>query len=106
MSEKSKGHGNRKHLQVLAAPNRAELFTDYCKNVLKKKPSAILREILYEYLEKVIPEKQYLEAKKLDDEEWNKSVQNRLEGRAIAKIVNNIRKANISETFEDDETLS
>ena len=44
--------------------------------------------------------------KKLDDEEWNKSVQNRLEGRAIAKIVNNIRKANISETFEDDETLS
>ena len=96
MSEKSKGHGNRKHLQVLAAPNRAELFINYCKNVLKKKPSAILREILYEYLE----------AKELDDEEWNKSVQNRLEGRAIAKIVNNIRKANISETFEDDETLS
>ena len=67
MSEKSKGHGNRKHLKVLAAPNRAELFINYCKNVLKKKPSAILREILYEYLEKVIPEKQYLEAKELID---------------------------------------
>ena len=57
MSEKSKGHGNRKHLQILAAPYRAKLFIDYCKNVLKKKPSAVLREILYDFLIKVIPEK-------------------------------------------------
>jgi hypothetical protein len=106
MSEKSKGHGNRKHLQILAAPNRAKLFIDYCQNTLKKKPSAVLRDILYDFLVKVIPEKDYAEAKDLDDKEWDKSIQNRLEGRAIAKIVNNIRKANISEAFEDDETLS
>tara|TARA_R100001443_G_scaffold42336_1_gene55709 strand:- start:32 stop:352 length:321 start_codon:yes stop_codon:yes gene_type:complete len=106
MSKNSKGHGNRKHLQVLVAPNRADLFIKYSENTLKKKPSAVLREILYDYLIKVIPEKEYTEAKTLDDKEWNKSIQNRLEGRAIAKIVNNIRKANISETFEDDETLS
>ena len=46
MSEKSKGHGNRKHLQVLVAPNRAKLFENYAINVLKKKPSALLRDIL------------------------------------------------------------
>ena len=106
MSEKSKGHGNRKHLQVLVAPNRAKLFIEHSTNVLKKKPSAVLRDILYEYLQNTIPEKDYLEAENLDNKEWNKSIQNRLEGRAIAKIVNNIRKANISETFQDDETLS
>ena len=56
MSEKSKGHGNRKHLQILAAPNRAKLFIDYCQNTLKKKPSAVLRQILNDFLIKVIPE--------------------------------------------------
>ena len=106
MSEKSKGHGNRKHLQVLVAPNRAKLFEDYAINVLKKKPSALLRDILYDFLSKNISPQEYEEAKILDDEDWKQSVQNRLEGRAIAKIVNNIRKANISEAFEDDETLS
>jgi len=45
------------------------------------------------------------ETKILDDEDWKQSVQNRLEGRAIAKIVSNIRKSNITGDFKDDETL-
>ena len=105
MSEKSKGHGNRKHLQVLVAPNRAKLYEDYALNVLKKKPSALLRDILYDFLSKSIPPQEYEEARILDDEDWKQSVQNRLEGRAIAKIVSNIRKSNITGDFEDDETL-
>jgi hypothetical protein len=105
MSEKSKGHGNRKHLQVLVAPNRAKLFENYAINVLKKKPSALLRDILYDFLSKSIPPQEYEEARILDDEDWKQSVQNRLEGRAIAKIVSNIRKSNITGDFEDDETL-
>ena len=41
---------------------------------LKKKPSALLRDILYDFLSKNIPSQEYEEAKFLDDEDWKQSV--------------------------------
>ena len=95
--------------------NQSELrieFGDYIFNTktqdLKINNNEIyLTEGEHNLLQKLINKRnQLVSREELDDEEWNKSVQNRLEGRAIAKIVNNIRKANISETFEEYETLS
>ena len=91
MTETSKGHGHRKHLQVLLSPNRAKLFIEDAEKVLKIKPSALIRNIIYEYLKTAIDPKEYEAAATLDAEDWQKSVQNRLQGRAISKLLSTIR---------------
>ena len=83
MSEKKKGHGNRKHLQILLAPNRGQLFLDHMKS-LDEKPTAKIRDMVYDYLKKVIPKDVYNEAKRKDDLDWQQTVQNRLKGRALS----------------------
>ena len=91
MSEAKKGHGNRKHLQILLAPHRGKLFIDHMKEQ-EIKPTAWIREMIYDYLKKVIPKDVYKEAKRKDDLDWQQTVQNRLEGRALSKLLNSVRK--------------
>ena len=91
MSEAKKGHGNRKHLQILLAPHRGKLFIDHMKEQ-ETKPTAWIREMIYDYLKKVIPKDVYKEAKRKDDLDWQQTVQNRLEGRALSKLLNSVRK--------------
>ncbi len=88
----SKGHGNRKHLQVLLAPYRGKLFIDHLesKNI---KPTAFIRQMIYDYLSSNLPAEEYQEAKNKDDDEWQQSVQNRLQGRALSKLVKSIQNS-------------
>ena len=48
--------------------------------------------MIYKHLEKVLPSDIYKEAARKDEEDWQQTVQNRLEGRALSKIINSIRK--------------
>ena len=86
----SKGHGQRKYLQLLLTPNRGQLFIDHAKK-LDIKPAALARDIIYEYLSENIDESSYSEAKDSDENIWQQSVQNRLEGRALSKLLKSIR---------------
>ena len=91
MSEKKKGHGTRKHFQILLSEHRGNLFIQMMKEK-GVKPTNWLREKVYAFLEKEAPQELYLEAKQKDDSEWQKVIQNRLEGRALSKILKSIRK--------------
>ncbi len=87
-----KGHGNRKHLQILLAPNRGKLFIDHAEE-LGMKPTALIRRLIYEYLRKNTDKEIYNEALKKDEKDWEQSVQNRLEGRALSKLLKSIQKS-------------
>ena len=90
MTETSKGHGHRKHLQVLLSPHRAKLFIDQARK-LGLKPSALIRDLIYKFLEKNVDDESYKVAANLDAQDWERSVQNRLQGRAISKLLSTIR---------------
>tara|TARA_R100000152_G_C6605529_1_gene61183 strand:- start:139 stop:429 length:291 start_codon:yes stop_codon:yes gene_type:complete len=93
MSEKKKGHGTRKHFQILLSEHRGDLFIQMMKEK-EVKPTNWLRDKVYEFLEKEAPSELYAEAKQKDDIEWQQVVQNRLEGRALSKILKSIRNQN------------
>ena len=86
----SKGHGQRKYLQILLEPGRGELFFRLAENN-GEKASALARDVLYAFLEKTADKKDYKQAKDLDESTWKQSVQNRLEGRALSKLLKSIR---------------
>ena len=86
----SKGHGQRKYLQILLAPNRGELFFEIAEQS-GEKASALARDIIYEFLKVNADKIKYKEAKNLDENAWKQSVQNRLEGRALSKLLKSIR---------------
>jgi len=88
-----KGHGNRKHLQILLAPNRGKLFIEYAENTAGVKATALIRELIYEYLRKHVDKDVYNEALAKDEDDWKQSVQNRLEGRALSKLLKSIQKS-------------
>ena len=55
---KKRGHGQRKHIQVLLEKNKGNLFVEHCKEN-GEKPSAVIRELVYEYLKVVCPKDKY-----------------------------------------------
>ena len=86
----SKGHGQRKYLQILLEPSRGELFFKMAEES-GEKASALARDVLYSFLEVNADKKAYKQAKESDEEAWKQSVQNRLEGRALSKLLKSIR---------------
>ncbi len=73
-------HGSRVYVQVLLEPNRGKLFLEDAEK-LNKKPSALMRDIVYEYIKQVMPQQEACAAIK-DKEVWQAAVQSRLDGRA------------------------
>jgi len=86
----SKGHGQRKYLQILLEPSRGELFFKMAE-ADGGKASALARDIIYAFLEVNADKKAYKQAKESDENAWKQSVQNRLEGRALSKLLKSIR---------------
>ena len=74
-------HGNRVYIQVLLEPFRGKLFLDEAdkQNV---KPSALIREIVYNYIAENVDEDAYCDAVVKDKQKWQQAVDARLEGRA------------------------
>jgi len=75
-------HGNRVYIQVLLEPFRGELFMQEAE-AQGVKPSALIRQLVYDYLAENTKEESYLEALTKDKQKWQEAVEARLEGRAI-----------------------
>tara|TARA_Y100000114_G_scaffold108736_1_gene102120 strand:+ start:349 stop:645 length:297 start_codon:yes stop_codon:yes gene_type:complete len=84
--------GNKKYYHVLIDINRGELFDKYIREQLKVKPTSWIRDIVYKFLQDNIDEKVYNEALKKDQENWNQVIQNRLQGRALSRLLNSMKK--------------
>ena len=74
-------HGNRVYIQVLLEPFRGELFMQEA-NSQGIKPSALIRQLVYNYLAENTDEQAYCEALINDKQKWQDAVDARLEGRA------------------------
>ena len=83
--------GNKKYYHVLIDINRGELFDKYIREQLKVKPTSWIRDIVYKFLQDNIDEKEYNEALKKDKENWNQVIQNRLQGRALSRLLNSMK---------------
>ena len=83
--------GNKKYYHVLIDINRGELFDKYIREQLRVKPTSWIRDIVYKFLQDNIDEKEYNEALKKDKENWNQVIQNRLQGRALSRLLNSIK---------------
>ncbi len=75
-------HGNRVYIQVLLEPFRGELFMQEA-DAQGVKPSALIRQLVYDYLAETTEEQPYLEALARDKQKWQEAVDARLEGRAM-----------------------
>ena len=74
-------HGNKFHYQLLLDPFRAHLVDKMAsKNGIRA--SALIREIVYDFLKRNMPIDIYSEAMQRDQETWAQSVKNRIAGRA------------------------
>ena len=78
-------HGNRVYIQVLLEAYRGELFIEKAAT-LGIKPSALIRELVYEYLASVANENTYAEAKHNDEQKWQEAVEARLQGRLRSRL--------------------
>ena len=74
-------HGNRVYIQVLLEPFRGELFIEEAA-ALGVKPSALIRDLVYDYLASMTNEEAYADAEMNDKKKWQDAVDARLEGRA------------------------
>ncbi len=74
-------HGNRVYIQVLLEPFRGELFMEEAK-AQGIKPSALIRQLVYNYLAETTDENTYCKALASDKQKWQDAVDARLEGRA------------------------
>ena len=89
--------GNKKYYHVLIDVNRGELFDEYIRTKLKIKPTSWIRDAVYKFLQDNIDKKVYDEALKQDQENWNRAIQNRLQGRALSRLLNSIKNKKANE---------
>jgi hypothetical protein len=79
-------HGNRVYIQVLLEPYRGELFLLEAEKQ-NLKPSALLRQLAYEYVAENVDEEAYCDAIVKDKQKWQEAVDARLLGRAQSRAV-------------------
>ena len=74
-------HGNKKYLQILLDPNRAELVMQLAQEN-GVRPTDMVRQMVYAHLDRVLPSSVYGEAEAKDKLCWRESVRKRIEGRS------------------------
>lgn len=95
-------HGNRIYIQVLLEPYRGELFMEEAA-ALGVKPSALIRDLVYDYLASMTDEDSYVDATLNDKQKWQDAVDARLEGRARNRRLKAIQ-SNSNQDIIDDST--
>ena len=79
-------HGKRCYYQILLQPNRAALIEAIAKERSTPdktiRSTEVIREFVYESLERELPRAEYDAAVKADEEVWQQAVRNRVAGRA------------------------
>lgn len=73
-------HGQKVNLQLLLDRNRFELLEELAKKE-SLRVTALARNAIYAYLEKVVPGAEYKAAKAADDALWADSVKRRVQAR-------------------------
>ena len=73
-------HGNKVYMQLLIDPNRGQLIMDLADQA-GVKPTAWIRDALYEVLKRKLPSSVYDEALAKDEVTWRETVRKRVEGR-------------------------
>ena len=73
-------HGNKVYMQLLIDPNRGQLVMDLAEKA-GQKPTAWIRDALYEVLKRKLPSSIYDEALAKDEVTWRETVRRRVEGR-------------------------
>ena len=74
-------HGNKFYYQLLLDPFRGHLI-DKMAAKSNIRATALLREVIYDFLQRNLPSNVYEEAVRRDMETWSQSVQNRVAGRS------------------------
>lgn len=77
-------HGSKFYCQVLLDPNRYGLLVKVAEKE-NKRPTALMREMIYAALEKVSLTSDYKAAEAADHATWAESVKRRVEGRQRSK---------------------
>jgi len=77
-------HGNKSYFQILLDPHRAELIVQQADQA-GVKPTAWMRDALYETLKRKLPSSIYDEATAKDEVTWRETVRKRVEGRLRSK---------------------
>ena len=77
-------HGNRVYIQLLLEPFRGQLLLEHAE-AKGVKPSALIREIVYEYIAQNVGEEKYVGALIKDKQKWQEAVDARLVGRAKSR---------------------
>lgn len=77
-------HGSKFYCQLLIDPNRYKLAERIAEEE-GKKVTAVLRDLIYEGLERFYPASEYKAAEQADAETWAESIRRRVEGRTGPK---------------------
>ena len=79
-------HGKKDYYQILLDPHRSELLKEL---VSEKgiKATSLIRDLIYEQLEKKVPKHIYQVALAKDKAVWRESISNRLIARKIIRII-------------------
>jgi len=77
-------HGSKYYVQLLIDPNRYKLAENLAAQQ-GKKVTAALRDLVYEGLERAFSKTVYRQAVSQDEEEWQKAVKRRVQGRLRSK---------------------
>jgi len=77
-------HGSKFYCQLLLDPNRYALIEKLAAKE-SKRPTALMRDMVYAALEKALPVSEYQAAKAADQATWAESIKRRVEGRQRSK---------------------
>ena len=77
-------HGSKYYCQLLLDPHRYGLIEKLAGRE-NKRPTALMREMVYAALEKALPVSEYKAAEAADQAAWAESIKRRVEGRQRSK---------------------
>lgn len=77
-------HGSKFYCQLLLDPHRYKLVEMLAAKE-NKRPTALMREMVYTALEKILPTSEYKAAEAADQAAWAESIKRRVEGRQRSK---------------------
>ena len=102
MEKKARTHGNKIYKQLLLDPAKFEILNEIATD-RGIKSSALIRQIVYEWIESQVDVSRFKEADALDNAVWRKSISNRIDGRK--KKASRANKTVQSQSLVNEKTI-
>ncbi len=96
-------HGNKIYKQILIDPGKYILLEKLAGN--EKKVSALIRKILYEWIESQVDKSEFQAAEALDNALWQQTILNRIDGRKKNKKIA-LKSKNLEDESENNNIES